>query len=79
MAPIDLKTDKGLRAAGTEVRSRIDPVREVAALLREIRDASEARRATLNFQDFTALAIPAKTIPLAHTIGSSANRRSLRR
>lgn len=79
MTRVDLKTDDGLKSACAEVRSRIDQVREVAALLREIRDASEARRATLNFQDFTALAIPAKTIPLAHTMGSPANRRSLRR
>ena len=52
MTRIDLKTDDGLKAACAKVRSRIDrkQVSEVAALLQEIRNASETRRAALDFQ-----------------------------
>ena len=52
MPSIDLKSDDGLKAACAEVRSRIDPeqVREVAALIREVRDAPEDLRADLDFQ-----------------------------
>ena len=52
MTRVDLKTDDGLKSACAEVRSRIDQeqVREVAALLQEIRDASETRREALDFQ-----------------------------
>lgn len=81
MTRVDLKTDEGLRAACETVRPRIDreQVREVAALLQEIRDASETRRATPNFRDFTELAIPARVISLAHTMGLSVERRRLGR
>ena len=52
MPSIDLKTDDGLKAACAEVRSRIDPaqVEAVAARLREVRDASQAKRKDLDFQ-----------------------------
>ena len=52
MTRVDLKTDDGLKAACAEVRSRIDEeqVGAVVALLQEIRDASEAKRADLDFQ-----------------------------
>ena len=52
MPSIDLKTDDGLKAACAEVRTRIDPdqVREVAALIQEIRDAPQSLRADLAFQ-----------------------------
>ena len=52
MPRFDLKTDDGLKAACVTVRPRIDreQVREVAALLQEIRDASETRRTALDFQ-----------------------------
>ena len=52
MTRVDLKTEDGLRAACAEVRSRIDQeqVREVAALVQEIRDAPQASRADLDFQ-----------------------------